>query len=69
MSNDSARHYHHGQSPAAWATVAIVGVGCLLGAVGAMIGPNMMVIYVAIAFVVVGPIVGAVMKGVGMGNG
>ncbi len=69
MSNDSARHYYHGQSPAAWATVAIVGIGCVLGAIGAMIGPNMILIYVAIAFVVLGPIVGAVMKGAGMGNG
>ncbi len=69
MSNDSARHYYHGQSPAAWATVAIVGVGCVLGAIGAVLGPNMLLIYVAVALVVLGPIVGGVIKAAGMGNG
>ena len=66
----SAAHekYHHGQSPAAWAGVIVSGIGFLIGTVAFLIGPNWPLVWVAAVFVLVGPIVGGVMRRIGLGQ-
>ncbi|MCT1459485.1 hypothetical protein M3G03_08015 [Aestuariimicrobium sp. p3-SID1156] len=63
------RYYHHSQSPAAWVGVIMAGLGFLLAAVGAMLGPMWILIYIGAALVVGSLIVGNILKAMGLGQG
>lgn len=65
----TVRYYHHSQSPAAWVGVSIAGLGFLAASVGAMMGPNWLVIYIGAGLVVASLVVGNILKAVGLGQG
>lgn len=65
----TVRYYHHSQSPAAWTGAIMAALGFLLAAVGAMLGPNWMVVTVGAALVVLSMVVALILKAVGLGQG
>ena len=58
----------HGNTVAAWACVAIMAVGVIVGCVGFVLATTPVVI-VGIGLIVVGMIVGGVLKSMGHGKG
>ncbi len=62
------RHYHHGQSPAAWTGVTIAAAGFVAATAGVFLGPNWIVIGVGAALILLSMIVGGAMKAAGYGN-
>lgn len=64
----AADKYHHGRTPAAWAGSMIALLGFLLGTVGFVLGPNWVLVWVSAAIVLVGAIVGGVMRQMGLGQ-
>ncbi|MCW3157587.1 HGxxPAAW family protein [Micropruina sonneratiae] len=65
----SHKHYHHGRTPAAWAGSVIAAVGFLLGTVAFLMGPNWLLFWIALAIVLIAPVVGGVMSRMGLGQG
>ncbi|NHU84064.1 hypothetical protein GWK18_00355 [Kocuria sp. JC486] len=63
---DHTGYVGHGNTPAAWACVAILTVGVLLGVIGFTL-PAMTLFWVGLALCGVGLVVGFVMKKMGMG--
>lgn len=56
----------HGNTPAAWTGVAIMTIGCLVGAVGIIIAA-VWLLFVGLGIVALGAIVGFVMALMGLG--
>ncbi len=56
----------HGHSPAAWTAVLIMLIGITAGTVGLYIGQHV-VVYVSLAILVLGPIVGFIVSKAGYG--
>lgn len=67
--SQGGKHYHHGRTPAAWAGSAIAFFGFLLGTIAFFMGPNWVLFWVALVFVLAAPIVGGVMSKMGLGQG
>lgn len=63
------KEYHHGMTPAAWTGSIVAAVGFVLAAIASVIGPNWPMIWVGGALVLLGMIVGYVMRRLGMGQG
>jgi len=63
-----AKHYHHGRTPAAWVGSGIAAAGFLLGTVAFLVGPNWMLFWISIAIVLLGAVVGGVMRKMGFGQ-
>lgn len=63
------REYHHGRSPAAWVGVSIAGAGFVLAAIASVLGPNWPLVWLSVALVLGGLVIGTIMKLVGYGNG
>ncbi len=59
---------HHGSTPAAWTAVVVSLVGFTVGGIAMVIGPNWPAFWVGCALVLVAPLVGRVMSGMGMGE-
>lgn len=57
---------HHGSTPAAWTTVTVALVACLVGAAG-LIAQNWVVFWVGAGLLVVAGIVGKIMQAMGLG--
>ncbi|WP_336713491.1 HGxxPAAW family protein [Arthrobacter sp. USHLN218] len=57
----------HGNSPAAWTCVLIMTVGCIIAAVGFIMASNLVFWGFGIGIVVIGLIVGWIMKKAGYG--
>lgn len=64
----TAKYYHHGRSPAAWAGSVGVAIGFVLATIGAMLGPNWPLIIVGAAIIVVAALVTMVLKTMGFGQ-
>lgn len=64
---DHTGYVGHGNTVAAWACMAVMAVGVVLGLVGLVQGLGSLLMWVGIAVVVIGLIVGAVLKAMGMG--
>jgi hypothetical protein len=62
------KHYHHGKSPAAWAGSIIAAVGFLLGTAAFLMGPDWTFFWVSMAVVLLAPIVGGLMRKMGLGQ-
>jgi hypothetical protein len=62
------KHYHHGRTPAAWASTSVAGIGFIIGAVAALMGPNWPLVWVATILVLASPIIGGVMRRMGLGQ-
>ncbi|MFZ0325460.1 MAG: HGxxPAAW family protein [Actinomycetes bacterium] len=62
-----AKHYHHGNTPAAWTAVTIIMIAFLVGTLGAVI-PSATVFWTGVALVLVGIVVGYVMSLMGYGQ-
>lgn len=62
----SAKHVHHGRTPAAWAGSLIALSAFIVGALGIVIG-NMVLFWVGVALVVVALIVTQVLRKLGYG--
>ena len=58
---------HHGNTPAAWVTVAIIAIASIIGTLAVILG-NWPLFWGAIALAVVGAIVGKVMQALGYGQ-
>lgn len=56
----------HGDSPAAWTTVVIMLIGLSAGAVFFVLN-NPVMVWVSVAVVVLGPIIGLIMRAAGYG--
>lgn len=65
----TVRYYHHSQSPAMWVGVIMAAIGFLLAAVGSVLGPNWMLIWVGGAVVLGSLIVTNILKAMGLGHG
>ncbi len=57
----------HGASPASWAAVAILLVGFAVWAIGMVIGPNWTLVWVGVALVPLGVLVGYILSRFGLG--
>lgn len=66
MSNADISDPGHGHSPAAWVAVIVMVIGFVLGAFGFWF-VSMWLIWLAVAFVVVGPLIGWILAKVGYG--
>jgi hypothetical protein len=66
MATDSEEHDHHGNSPAAWTAVTIILVAFAIGTVAFFLEIEP-VVWIAVALVAIGVIVGVVMAKVGYG--
>ncbi|MFT4218612.1 MAG: HGxxPAAW family protein [Micropruina sp.] len=64
----NGKHYHHGRTPAAWTGSMVSGVGFLLGTVAFLIGPNWVLVWISIAIILGGAVVGGIMSKMGMGQ-
>lgn len=64
----TAKHYHHGRTPAAWAGSTIAAVGFVLGAIAFLMGPNWLLFAVSLVIVFAGALVGLVMRKMGYGQ-
>lgn len=64
----SGKHYHHGRTPAAWTGITISGVGFLLGSVAFVAGMNWVLIWISIAIILLGAVVGGIMSKMGLGQ-
>ena len=64
----TAKYYHHGRSPAAWAGSVSAAVGFLIAAVGAMLGPSWVLVIIGGALVLLGALATMVMKAMGLGQ-
>ncbi|MBK8459605.1 MAG: HGxxPAAW family protein [Micropruina sp.] len=62
------KHYHHGKSPAAWVSSAIAAIGFTLGSIAFLMGPNWSFFWVSMVIILVAPIVGGVMRKMGLGQ-
>lgn len=65
----TVRYYHHSQSPAAWVGTSLAALGFLAAALGAVLGPNWLLIYIGAGLVVGAMVVAWILKGVGLGQG
>jgi hypothetical protein len=63
----AAHHTSHGNTPAAWTTVAIITLAFILGTVAVIVG-NWPLFWVSVGLVAVGAIVGKVMAMMGLGK-
>ncbi|MGH3471172.1 MAG: HGxxPAAW family protein [Nocardioidaceae bacterium] len=63
----ATKEIHHGNTPAAWATVCIVLVAFVVGGVGLMAG-SWLVFWIAVGLLVLSVIVGKIMQAMGMGS-
>lgn len=66
--SEAGKQYHHGRTPAAWVGSVIAAIGFVIVAAAVLMGPNWQLFWIAIAVVLVGPIVGGVMRKMGMGQ-
>lgn len=64
----TAKYYHHGRSPAAWAGSVGVAIGFVLVAIAAMLGPSWPLVITGAAVILVACIVTMVMKTMGLGQ-
>lgn len=65
---DHTGYVGHGNTVASWACIAIMSVGVLLGLIGfTIMGLGSVLMWVGIGVIVLGGIVGAVLKAMGMG--
>ena len=64
---DHTAYVGHGNTVAAWACVAIMSVGVVLGLIGLVQELGSVLMWVGVGVIVLGLIVGAVLKGMGMG--
>lgn len=62
-----AKHYHHGNTPAAWTAVTIIMIAFVVGAVGVVVAQPWL-FWVGIAMVALGIVVGYVMALMGYGQ-
>lgn len=60
--------YHHGRSPAAWAGVVVAAIGFAFAAVGAVLGPNWVLIIIGAVLVLGGGLATMIMKAMGLGQ-
>ncbi len=65
---EGGKHYHHGRTPAAWTGSIIAGVGFLLGTVAFLMGPNWIFVWVSVAVILAGAVVGGIMSKMGLGQ-
>lgn len=63
------KHYHHGRTPAAWVGSLVATLGFLISTVGFFMNINWLVVWVGLAVVALGAIVGGVMVKMGYGQG
>ncbi|MDJ0318059.1 MULTISPECIES: HGxxPAAW family protein [Arthrobacter] len=60
----------HGNSPAAWTSVAVMLVGVLVGCIAFLIGESAMLLFwIGVGIIAVGVILGPVLKAAGYGVG
>jgi hypothetical protein len=64
----TAREYHHGRTPAAWAGSIIAAVAFTLGAIAFIMGPNWTLIWVAAVLLVLSLVTGGVLRRMGYGQ-
>lgn len=64
----TAKYYHHGKSPAAWAGSIAAAIGFILAAVGSLLGPNWPLVIFGAAIVLTGALATMVMKAMGLGQ-
>ena len=57
--------YHHGRSPAGWASSVIAIIGALVGTVGFLMNISWPVVIVGFALLIVAPIVGGTLRKMG----
>ena len=62
------KFYHHGRSPAAWAGSVTAAIGFILGAIGAVAGPNWVVVGIGVALVLIAGVGTMVLKAMGFGQ-
>jgi hypothetical protein len=63
----TAHHDDHGSTPAAWTAVIIIMLGFVAGTLGLVLD-NMPMLWVGVALVPIGAVVGKVMSMMGMGK-
>lgn len=61
-------YYHHGRSPAAWTGSVTAAVGFAVACVGAVLGPNWLIVIIGAAVIVLAAVVTMVMKTMGLGQ-
>ncbi|MFT3970389.1 MAG: HGxxPAAW family protein [Micropruina sp.] len=64
---EGGKHYHHGRTPAAWTGTTISGVGFVLATIAFLMGPNWIFVWVSVAVILAGAVVGGIMSKMGMG--
>ncbi|MFT4110668.1 HGxxPAAW family protein [Propionicimonas sp.] len=64
----SAREYHHGRTPAAWAGSIIAAVAFILGAVAFVLGPNWTLVWVASVLLILSLVTGGLLRRMGYGQ-
>lgn len=64
----TAKYYHHGRSPAAWAGSVMAAVGFVAAAAGSVLGPNWPVLIIGVALIVLAGLTTMVMKAMGLGQ-
>lgn len=62
------QYYHHGRSPAAWVGAIVASIGFTFAAVGAVLGPNWVLIIIGAAVILGGALATMIMKAMGLGQ-
>lgn len=63
-----APEYHHGRTPAAWAGSLTAAVAFILGAIGAVTGPNWTLVWLAGALLLTAVVAGGILRRNGYGQ-
>lgn len=69
VNGKTVRYYHHSQSPAIWTGVTMAALGFLVAGIGAVLGPEWLLIYIGAGLIVAAVIVTYILKAVGLGHG
>ncbi|MGA4507357.1 HGxxPAAW family protein [Propionibacteriaceae bacterium G1746] len=63
------KYYHHSASPAIWVGTVLVTLGFIVGAIGFVAGPNLLLIYIGAGLIVASFVVTLILKALGLGHG
>lgn len=58
----------HGNTPAAWTSVTVMFVGCLVGAMGVVFSSHIWLLFVGVGIIAAGALTGKIMQMMGLGQ-
>ena len=65
---ETARAYHHGRTPAAWAGSILAAVAFTLGAIAFLLGPNWTLVWISAGLLLASLVIAGVLRRAGYGQ-